>query len=124
MSTNAPSIGTETLAVDTVLPALTAVLEQRKQHAAADSSYVAKLHSDGIDKILKKVGEECAETIIAAKDAARSGDNQPLIYETADLWFHTLVMLSHLGEDYRAVLRELERRFDLSGLAEKAARKS
>jgi phosphoribosyl-ATP pyrophosphohydrolase len=109
--------------VDTVLPALAAVLEQRKQ-ASADSSYVAKLHSDGIDRILKKVGEECAETIIAAKDAARSGDNQPLIYETADLWFHTLVMLSHLGEDYRAVLRELERRFDLSGLAEKAARQS
>jgi phosphoribosyl-ATP pyrophosphohydrolase len=110
------------LAVDTVLPALTAVLEQRKS-ASADSSYVAKLHSEGLDKILKKVGEECAETIIAAKDAAHSGDNQPLIFETADLWFHTLVMLSHVGEDYRAVLRELERRFDLSGLAEKAARK-
>lgn len=110
--------------IDTVLSALTSVLEQRKQNAAADSSYVAKLHKEGIDKILKKVGEECAETIIAAKDAARSGDNQPLIYETADLWFHTLVMLSHVGEDYRAVLRELERRFDLSGLAEKAARES
>jgi phosphoribosyl-ATP pyrophosphohydrolase len=111
-------------AVDTVLAALTAVLEQRKQNAAPDSSYVAKLHSDGIDKILKKVGEECAETIIAAKDAVRSGDNQPLIYETADLWFHTLVMLSHVGADYRAVLSELERRFDLSGLEEKASRQS
>lgn len=110
--------------VDTVLAALSAVLEQRKHNASADASYVAKLHKDGIDKILKKVGEECAETIIAAKDAARSGDTEPLIYETADLWFHTLVMLSHVGTDYRAVLRELERRFDLSGLAEKAARQS
>jgi len=108
--------------VDTVLPQLTQVLEQRKHSAATDSSYVAKLHQEGLNKILKKVGEECAETIIAAKDAALSGDNQPLIYETADLWFHTLVMLSHVGEDYRSVLRELERRFDLSGLAEKAAR--
>lgn len=120
---NQPSANTDALAVDAVLPALAAVLEQRKQ-ASADSSYVAKLHRDGIDKILKKVGEECAETIIAAKDAARSGDNQPLIYETADLWFHTLVMLSHVGTDYRAVLRELERRFDLSGLEEKASRQS
>ncbi|HSB97781.1 MAG TPA: phosphoribosyl-ATP diphosphatase [Spongiibacteraceae bacterium] len=101
---------------------LTQVLEQRKHSTATDSSYVAKLHQEGLNKILKKVGEECAETIIAAKDAALSGDNQPLIYETADLWFHTLVMLSHVGEDYRAVLSELERRFDLSGLAEKAAR--
>jgi phosphoribosyl-ATP pyrophosphohydrolase len=111
------------ISVDSVLPQLTAVLEHRKLSAATDSSYVAKLHQEGLNKILKKVGEECAETIIAAKDAAQSGDNQPLIYETADLWFHTLVMLSHVGEDYRAVLNELERRFDLSGLAEKAARK-
>ena len=118
------SASADAFAVDTVLPALTAVLEQRKRQAAPDSSYVAKLHHDGIDKILKKVGEECAETIIAAKDAARSGDNQPLIYETADLWFHTLVMLSHVGADYRAVLSELERRFDLSGLEEKASRQS
>ena len=108
--------------LDKVLPALTEVLEQRKRSAATESSYVAKLHQEGLNKILKKVGEECAETIIAAKDAALSGDNQPLVYETADLWFHTLVMLSHVGEDYRAVLRELERRFDLSGLAEKASR--
>jgi len=108
--------------VDHVLPALTEVLQQRKQNAAPDSSYVAKLHHDGLNKILKKVGEECAETLIAAKDAEISGDRSDLIYETADLWFHSLVMLSHLGEDYRAVLRELERRFDLSGLAEKASR--
>jgi len=108
--------------VDQVLAALTEVLEQRRRNAAPDSSYVAKLHHEGLNKILKKVGEECAETLIAAKDAKASGDNSDLIYETADLWFHTLVMLSHLGEDYRAVLRELERRFDLSGLVEKASR--
>lgn len=107
---------------DHVLAALTDILEQRKRDAAPDSSYVAQLHHQGLNKILKKVGEECAETLIAAKDAKVSGDNRELVYETADLWFHTLVMLSHLGEDYRAVLRELERRFDLSGLAEKAAR--
>lgn len=107
---------------DHVLAALTDILEQRKREAAPDSSYVAQLHHQGLNKILKKVGEECAETLIAAKDANVSGDNRELVYETADLWFHTLVMLSHLGEDYRAVLRELERRFDLSGLAEKAAR--
>lgn len=112
----------ESLAVDKVLAALTAVLEARKNNASPESSYVAQLHYKGLDKILKKVGEECTETIIAAKDAQRSGDNSDVIYETADLWFHTLVMLSHLGEDYRAVLQELERRFDLSGLAEKAAR--
>jgi phosphoribosyl-ATP pyrophosphohydrolase len=108
--------------VDHVLAALTQVLEQRKQNAAPDSSYVAKLHHEGLNKILKKVGEECAETLIAAKDAKISGNTDDLVYETADLWFHTLVMLSHLGQDYRAVLRELERRFDLSGLVEKASR--
>ncbi len=107
--------------VDSVLAQLTAVLEARKL-ASPDSSYVAQLHDKGLDKILKKVGEECTETIIAAKDAQRSGEYADVIYETADLWFHTLVMLSHLGQDYRAVLGELERRFDLSGLAEKAAR--
>lgn len=106
---------------ETVLQQLTAVLEQRKA-ASPDSSYVSSLHHKGLNKILEKVGEEATETILAAKDAAASGDNSDLIGETADLWFHSLVMLSHLGEDYRAVLAELERRFDLSGLAEKAAR--
>jgi len=104
-----------------VLQQLCQVLEQRKQ-AAADSSYVASLHAKGLNKILEKVGEEATETVLAAKDAQTSGDNSELICETADLWFHTLVMLSHLGEDASAVLKELERRFDLSGLEEKASR--
>jgi phosphoribosyl-ATP pyrophosphohydrolase len=111
-----------TIDTDAVLAALTQVLEQRKASADPASSYVAKLHHGGIDNILKKVGEESAETLIAAKDAKLSGDTSDVVYECADLWFHTLVMLSHLGTDYRAVLDELARRFDLSGLEEKASR--
>ena len=104
-----------------VLSQLGKVLEQRKQ-AAADTSYVASLHHKGLNKILEKVGEEAVEAVIAAKDAANSGNNKDVIYETADLWFHSLVMLSHLGESPAAVIDELARRFDLSGLDEKANR--
>jgi len=104
-----------------VLEQLGVVLEQRKT-ASTDTSYVAGLHAKGLNKILEKVGEEATETLLAAKDAQLSGDNADLIYETADLWFHTLVMLSHLGESPEAVLNELARRFDLSGLEEKASR--
>lgn len=107
---------------DDVLKQLTTILEARKQQADSDSSYVASLHKKGLNKILEKVGEECTETILAAKDAATSGHNDDLIYETADLWFHTLVMLSHLGENADAVLKELARRFNMSGLDEKASR--
>ncbi|MDY3198474.1 MAG: phosphoribosyl-ATP diphosphatase [Pseudomonadaceae bacterium] len=103
------------------LQRLAQVLEQRKQ-APADSSYVASLHAKGLNKILEKVGEECTETLLAAKDCQHGGDTRELIYETADLWFHSLVMLSHLGLGPDDILKELERRFDLSGLAEKAAR--
>ena len=100
-----------------VLQQLAAILEARK-HADPESSYVAKLYSKGLDAILKKVGEEATETILAAKGSSK----EHLIYETADLWFHTLVMLAQqdLGPD--AVLRELDRRFGLSGLEEKASR--
>lgn len=100
---------------------LAEVIEQRKS-ADADSSYVASLHAKGLNKILEKVGEECTETLLAAKDCQHSDDKSDLIYETADLWFHSLVMLSHLGLGPADILQELERRFDLSGLAEKAAR--
>jgi len=105
-----------------ILKRLTAILETRKQIADADTSYVANLHKKGLNKILEKVGEECTETILAAKDAQTSGDNRDLIYETADLWFHSLVMLSHLGENADAVLQELARRFNISGHDEKASR--
>ena len=106
---------------DVVLQRLMEVLEARKR-ASADDSYVASLHSKGLNKILEKVGEESIETILAARDAEVSGDNTKVIYETADLWFHSLVMLSHLGANANSVLEELERRFDLSGLDEKAQR--
>ena len=106
---------------DSRLNKLSQVIEERK-NASSNESYVASLHQSGLNKILEKVGEETTETLIAAKDAAHSGDNRELIHETADLWFHTMVMLSHLGENASAVLDELERRFDLSGLEEKAAR--
>jgi phosphoribosyl-ATP pyrophosphohydrolase len=105
-----------------VLTQLTAVLEQRKKEGSAESSYVAQLHQKGLNKILEKLGEECTETILAAKDAETGGDVNHVIYETADLWFHSLVMLSHLGQNADAVLNELARRFELSGLTEKASR--
>jgi len=103
---------------DEVLRQLAEVLEQRKQ-AAPDSSYVASLYDKGLDTILKKIGEEATETVIAAK----SGDSGQLVYEMADLWFHSLVLLAHQGLGPDQVLKELERRFGLSGLEEKAARK-
>ena len=105
-----------------VLKKLTEVLEARRQ-ASPEDSYVSSLHHKGLNKILEKVGEESIETILAARDAEQSGQTDKLIYETADLWFHSLVMLSHLGENAQSVLDELERRFDLSGLEEKAGRK-
>jgi phosphoribosyl-ATP pyrophosphohydrolase len=100
-----------------LLERLSAVLESRKD-ADPDSSYVAKLYSKGLDAILKKIGEEATETVMAAKD----GDNQKIVYETADLWFHTLVLLAHQGLKPQDVLDELDRRFGLSGLEEKARR--
>lgn len=106
-----------------ILDALDTVLEQRKQ-AAPDSSYVASLYHKGLNKILEKVGEECTELLIAAKDAEHSGQRADLVYETADLWFHSLVALHALGLSSGDVLKELARRFDLSGLVEKANRTS
>lgn len=102
---------------DDILLRLMAVLASRKG-ADPDSSYVAGLYARGLDSILKKIGEESAETIIAAK----SGDEQQIIHETADLWFHCLVMLAQQNLDARQVLDELERRFGVSGFDEKAAR--
>lgn len=101
-----------------ILKALDEVLEARKA-AAPDSSYVSGLYHKGMNKILEKVGEEATETILAAKDAEQSNDTKEVIYETADLWFHSLVALHKLGVSSQEVLQELERRFDLSGLVEK-----
>ena len=104
---------------DDILAKLMQVPEARKQ-ADADSSYVASLYAKGLDSILKKIGEESAETIIAAKD----GNEDQIIHETADLWFHSLVMLAQQGLHVDQVLHELERRFGLSGLEEKASRQT
>ena len=101
-----------------ILDRLSATLEARKQ-ASSDGSYVAKLYAKGIDAILKKIGEEATETVMAGKD----GVAEKIVYEVADLWFHTLVLLAHVGLKPQDVLDELARREGLSGLEEKAARK-
>jgi phosphoribosyl-ATP pyrophosphohydrolase len=100
-----------------VLNNLSEILEQRKQ-ADPDSSYVASLYAKGMDKILKKIGEEATEVVMAAKDNNR----QQIIHETADLWFHTLVMLAQAGLGPEDILQELDRRFGTSGHEEKAGR--
>jgi phosphoribosyl-ATP pyrophosphohydrolase len=99
------------------LEKLADVIEQRKD-ADPESSYVASLYAKGLDAILKKVGEEATETVLAAKNE----DDAQLVSETADLWFHTLVMLAARGLGPEDVMAELESRFGLSGHAEKAAR--
>ena len=100
-----------------LLQELAQVLEQRKT-ANPENSYVASLYAKGLDTILKKVGEEATETVIAAKN----GDKEQLIYETADLWFHCMVLLAEQDLHPDDVLNELQRRFGLSGLEEKAQR--
>ena len=101
-----------------ILQRLTETLEARKQ-AAPESSYVAKLFSKGEDAILKKIGEEATELILASK----TGDKSHLVYETADLWFHCMVLLAQHGVSAEDVLNELARREGLSGIAEKESRK-
>lgn len=100
-----------------ILASLTAVLEQRK-HEDPNRSYVAGLYHRGLDAILKKIGEEATETVLAAKD----GEQQHIVHEIADLWFHTLVLLAYQGLSPDDVLQELARRFGVSGLDEKAQR--
>ena len=104
-----------------VLEKLAATIAERRQ-ADPGESYVASLHHKGLNKVLEKVGEEAVEVILAAKEAESGGDRAAVIGEVADLWFHTMVMLSHLDLDAQAVLECLEERFGVSGLEEKAAR--
>lgn len=101
-----------------ILNQLAQVLEERKS-ADADSSYVAGLYKKGLDAILKKIGEEATEVVMAAKD----GNPEKIIYEIADLWFHSMVLLAHQDLSAEKVLAELDRRFGLSGIAEKNSRK-
>ncbi len=103
---------------DNILLQLARTLEERK-NADPSSSYTASLYAKGLDNTLKKIGEEATELVIAAK----SGQKTAIIHETADLWFHTLVMLVQTGLGPEDVLAELERRTGISGLQEKAARK-
>lgn len=100
-----------------ILKALAVILEERKT-ADPDSSYVARLYHKGLDAILKKIGEEATETVMAAKD----GDAIQIIYEVADLWFHTLILLAYQGLKPDQVLTELARRLGVSGIDEKANR--
>lgn len=109
-----------------VLRELASILAQRKD-ASSSESYVASLHAKGLNKILEKIGEEATETILAAKECESAkldaDSKQAVIMETADLWFHTMVMLSHLDLGPDQVLEELRKRFNISGLEEKAARR-
>jgi phosphoribosyl-ATP pyrophosphohydrolase len=101
-----------------VLDRLSEVLRARRD-GDPEKSYVARLYREGLDAILKKIGEEATETVLAAK----TGNKEQIVHEVADLWFHTLVMLIERGLSHEAVLDELSRRFGVSGIEEKAARK-
>lgn len=111
--------------MSTTLQRLADVIESRKiaNGGDPDKSYVSRLFAKGDDAILKKIGEEATETVMAAKDARVSGECSGLIYECADLWFHSLVMLAQFNISPQAVLDELARREGISGIEEKAARK-
>lgn len=108
------------------LARLAAVIESRKPENGGDasSSYIARLLRKGPDAFLKKIGEEAAEAIMAAKDADHGGDRQKVVNEVADLWFHTMIALAHYGLKPADVLAELERREGTSGIEEKALRKA
>lgn len=108
-----------------VLNRLAEIIESRKLANGGDpeKSYVARLFAKGDDAILKKIGEEATETVMAAKDARASEDKSKILYECADLWFHSMIMLAQFDLTPQQVLDELARREGLSGIEEKAARK-
>jgi len=107
------------------LAALAAVIESRLPARGGDpeASYVARLLHKGPDAFLKKIGEEATEVVMAAKDADHGGDRAKIVYEVADLWFHSMIALAHYGLSPADVLAELNRREGTSGLEEKAQRK-
>lgn len=107
------------------LQRLAAVIESRKPENGGDAnqSYIARLFVKGDDAILKKIGEEATETVMAAKDARVSGDASNVLYECADLWFHSMIMLAQFNLTPQQVLDELARREGISGIEEKASRK-
>ena len=107
------------------LARLAAVIESRKLENGGNpaASYVSRLFAKGDDAILKKIGEEATELVMAAKDARVDGDSVKVLYECADLWFHSLVLLAQFKLTPQQVLDELARREGVSGIEEKAARK-
>jgi phosphoribosyl-ATP pyrophosphohydrolase len=109
-----------------VLARLAAVIDSRKQANGGDpqTSYVARLLHQGPDSFLKKIGEEATEVVMAAEDADRGADRQRIVAEVADLWFHTMIALSHYGLAPADVIAELDRRAGTSGIEEKALRKA
>ena len=115
-----------TRSVEGGLARLAAVIESRKVANGGDpeKSYVARLLHKGPDTFLKKIGEEATEVVMAAKDADHGGDKGKILYEVADLWFHSMIALSHYGLTPANVVAELERREGTSGLEEKALRKA
>lgn len=115
-----------TASVDGALARLAAVIESRKtvNGGDPDKSYVARLLHKGPDAFLKKIGEEATEVVMAAKDVDAGADKGKILYEVADLWFHTMIALSHYGLTPADVVAELERREGTSGLEEKALRKA
>lgn len=123
---NAPTTMQDTSSSQDSLARLAAVIESRKLANGGDpeASYVARLLHKGPDAFLKKIGEEATEVVLAAKDADHGGDKAKIVYEMADLWFHSMVALSHYGLSPADVIAELERRLGTSGLEEKALRKA
>jgi phosphoribosyl-ATP pyrophosphohydrolase len=119
------SANTPTALSQDALARLAAVIESRKPAAGGDpsASYVAKLLAKGPDAFLKKIGEEATEVVMAAKDADHGGDAAKIVYEVADLWFHSMIALAHYGLTPADVIAELERREGTSGIEEKALRK-
>ena len=116
----------KTMSSNDSLARLADVIESRKPANGGDpdKSYVSRLLHKGPDAFLKKIGEEATEVVMAAKDVDHGADKSKLVYEVADLWFHSMVALSYYGLTPADVITELERRVGLSGLEEKAARKA
>ncbi|ACD17942.1 MULTISPECIES: phosphoribosyl-ATP diphosphatase [Paraburkholderia] len=123
MTQSTQTTSSDSASTTDTLMRLAAIIDSRKG-GDPDVSYVSRLFHKGDDAVLKKIGEEATEVVLAAKDARHGGAPKALVGEVADLWFHCLVMLSHFDLSPADVLAELERREGMSGIEEKALRKS
>ena len=108
--------------MDNTITALDKIISERKD-ASPDTSYVAQLHHEGLNKILGKISEEATEVVLAAKEGTAGGEPENVVKEVADLWFHSIVLLHHLNASAKSVSQELEKRLGISGLQETASRK-